>query len=113
VRIEYNDTALKSGMTVSNEPGYYKDGHFGIRIENIVIVREAKTPNNYGDKGYLGFEHVTMCPMQTKLVEHELLSPSERNWINAYHTEVFEKVSPLLSNDERAMRWLRKECAEI
>jgi len=113
VRIEYNDTALKSGMTVSNEPGYYKDGHFGIRIENIVIVREVKTPNNYGDKGYLGFEHVTMCPMQTKLVAQELLSPSERNWINAYHTEVFEKVSRLLSNDERAMRWLRRECAEI
>lgn len=42
------------------EPGYYKDGHFGIRIENVVIVREAQTPNNFGDKGYLGFEHVTM-----------------------------------------------------
>jgi len=113
VRIEYNDTALKSGMTVSNEPGYYKDGHFGIRIENIVIVREAKTPNNFGDKGYLCFEHVTMCPMQTKLIAQELLSTGERKWINAYHAEVFEKVSPLLSNDERALRWLKRECAEI
>ena len=46
---------------VAIEPGYYKDGHFGIRIENIVIVREAKTPNNFGDKGYLEFEHVTMA----------------------------------------------------
>lgn len=47
-------------MTVSNEPGYYADGRFGIRIESIVLVREVKTPNNFGDKGYLGFENVTM-----------------------------------------------------
>ena len=47
-------------MTVTNEPGYYADGQFGIRIENVMLVREAKTPNNFGDKGYLGFEHVKM-----------------------------------------------------
>jgi hypothetical protein len=47
-------------MTISNEPGYYADGKFGIRIESIVLVREAKTPNNFGDKGFLGFENVTM-----------------------------------------------------
>lgn len=47
-------------MTVSNEPGYYADGRFGIRIESIVLVRDAETPNNFGDKGYLGFEVVTM-----------------------------------------------------
>lgn len=57
----YNSTALKPGMTVSNEPGYYADGRFGIRIENIVLVRKADTPNNFGDKGFLGFERVTMC----------------------------------------------------
>jgi Xaa-Pro aminopeptidase len=51
---------MKPGMTLSNEPGYYEDGKYGIRIENIVLVREVKTPNNFGDKGYLGFEHVTM-----------------------------------------------------
>lgn len=75
----YNSTPLKVGMTVSNgtcflraaaacahhastEPGFYADGRFGIRIENVVVVRKAKTPNNFGDKGYLGFEHVTMVP---------------------------------------------------
>lgn len=47
-------------MTVSNEPGYYADGRFGIRIESIILVKEAKTPHNFGDKGYLGFEHVTL-----------------------------------------------------
>jgi len=51
---------LKAGMTVSNEPGYYADGRYGIRIENIVLVQEVKTPNNFGNKGYLGFEHVTL-----------------------------------------------------
>lgn len=47
-------------MTVTNEPGYYEDGKFGIRIENVVLVREVKTPYNFGDKGYIGFETVTM-----------------------------------------------------
>lgn len=59
-RIAYNDVALASGMTVSNEPGFYKDGHFGIRIENIVLVKEVKTLHRFGDRDYLGFEHVTM-----------------------------------------------------
>jgi Xaa-Pro aminopeptidase len=56
----YNSVPLKAGMTVTNEPGYYEDGKFGIRIENVMLVREVKTPNNFGEKGYLGFEHVTM-----------------------------------------------------
>jgi Xaa-Pro aminopeptidase len=56
-----NASPLKAGMTISNEPGYYADGRFGIRIESIVLVREVKTPNNFGDKGFLGFECVTMC----------------------------------------------------
>ena len=55
-----NAFPLKAGMTVSNEPGYYEDGKFGIRIESVVLVREVKTPNNFGDKGFLGFENVTM-----------------------------------------------------
>lgn len=56
----YSSAALKAGMTLSNEPGYYEDGKYGIRLENVVLVREAKTRYNFGDKGYLGFEHVTM-----------------------------------------------------
>ena len=60
VRIGCNASALKAGMTVSNEPGFYADGRFGIRLENIVLVCEINTPNNFGNKGYLGFEHITM-----------------------------------------------------
>ncbi|OJT08305.1 hypothetical protein TRAPUB_844 [Trametes pubescens] len=134
VRIAYNSTALKPGMTVSNEPGYYKDGEYGIRIENIVIVREAQTPNNFGDKGYLRFEHVTMvcsalsqlvhiwvltacmdeqCPMGKNLVDVPLLSVKEREWLDAYHAEIEQKVAPLVEKDERALRWLKRECSPL
>ncbi|CDO71158.1 hypothetical protein BN946_scf184845.g28 [Trametes cinnabarina] len=113
VRIAYNSTPLKPGMTVSNEPGFYADGRYGIRIENVVVVREARTPNNFGDKGYLRFEHVTMCPMGKNLVDAALLSEKERTWLNAYHAEVLEKLSPLVEKDERALRWLQRECAPL
>ncbi|KAH7910665.1 peptidase M24, structural domain-containing protein [Hygrophoropsis aurantiaca] len=111
-RIAYNKTSLKAGMTVSNEPGYYADGQFGIRIENIVIVREADTRNNFGN-GYLKFEHVTMCPIHTKLIDFSILSAEEKDWLNAYHAETLEKVSPLLVNDPRALAWLKKECSPV
>ncbi|EIN09077.1 Creatinase/aminopeptidase [Punctularia strigosozonata HHB-11173 SS5] len=113
VRIAYNNTPLKPGMTVSNEPGYYADGKFGIRIENVVIVKEAKTPNNFGDKGYLGFENVTMCPIQKKLIDTTLLSVKERAWLDKYHQEVLDKVGPLLKNDARALEWLERECSPL
>lgn len=132
-------------MTISNEPGYYADGKFGIRIESIVLVREVKTPNNFGDKGFLGFENVTMyvffssyhltfpptnlypknffffffdtliyrCPIQTKLVDVTLLSEAEKVWLNKYHVETLEKVSPLLVSDPRALEWLKRECAPL
>ncbi|KAI9444117.1 Creatinase/aminopeptidase [Lactarius indigo] len=112
-RIAYNSTPLKPGMTVSNEPGYYADGEYGIRIENVVIVREAQTPNNFGDKGFLGFEHVTMVPMGRNLIDVPLLSADERGWVDAYHKEVWEKVSPLLEGDARARAWLHRECAPL
>lgn len=112
-RIAYNSTPLKPGMTVSNEPGYYADGEYGIRIENVVVVREARTPNNFGDKGFLGFEHVTMVPIGRNFIDVSLLSADERGWVDAYHKEVSEKVSPLLEGDARAKAWLHRECAPL
>ncbi|KAL4254344.1 putative Xaa-Pro aminopeptidase P [Abortiporus biennis] len=109
VRIAYNSTSLKPGMTVSNEPGYYEDGKYGIRIENVVIVRKVETRNNFGNKGFLGFEHVTMCPIHKNLIEKDLMTAAEWKWLNDYHKEVYEKVSPLLKGDERALKWLEKE----
>ncbi|KAF8647224.1 hypothetical protein AX16_006843 [Volvariella volvacea WC 439] len=112
-RITLNSAPLKPGMTISNEPGYYADGQFGIRIENVVLVKEVKTPNNFGAKGYLGFENVTMVPMHKKLIDVGLLSVSERRWVDEYHREVWEKVSPLLEGDRRALEWLRRETSPL
>ncbi|KAJ3281805.1 hypothetical protein HDU79_010463 [Rhizoclosmatium sp. JEL0117] len=109
----YNEFPLQSGNTVTNEPGYYHDGHFGIRIENVMIVKEVSTPYNFDGKGSLGFEHVTLVPISTKLVEISLLLPTEREWLNNYHEKVYEKISPLLHNDEMALKWLFKETRPI
>lgn len=97
------------------EPGYYEDGKFGIRIESIVLVRKAETPNDFGSRGYLGFEHVTMSPIHTKLIDVSLLTKTEREWLNAYHKEVLNKVGPELAKigDARAKAWLEKECRAI
>ncbi|EGO03418.1 hypothetical protein SERLA73DRAFT_174889 [Serpula lacrymans var. lacrymans S7.3] len=111
-RIGYNNFPLKAGMTISNEPGYYADGRFGIRIENVIIVREAQTPYNFGN-GYLAFEHLTMCPIHKKLVDLSILTVQERDWLNAYHAETWKKVSPLLHNDPRALAWLERECSPL
>jgi len=107
--------ALKAGMTLSNEPGYYEDGRFGIRIENVCIVKNAKTLYQIDERGYLAFEHFTMCPIQTKLVDAKLLTQAEREWLNNYHAEVLAKVRPLLIQfkDERAINWLERECSPI
>jgi len=112
-RIAYNDTPLKPGMVISNEPGYYEDEKFGIRIENIVVVKLASPPNNFGGKEYYKFEHVTMSPMHRKLVDVELLTKHEKEWLNSYHKEVFEKVSPILKNDPLALEWLERECQSL
>lgn len=81
-------TPLKSGNVVSNEPGYYEDGNFGIRIENLVIVNEAKTPYNFDKKKYLGFENITFVPIQAKMINTDLLTKAEIEYLNDYHKEV-------------------------
>ncbi|KAI3448635.1 hypothetical protein Pfo_005300 [Paulownia fortunei] len=99
-----NMTPLLKGMVVSNEPGYYEDHAFGIRIENLLYVKEVNTPNRFGGLEYLGFEKLTFVPIQTKLVDLSLLSTTEIDWLNDYHKQVWEKVSPLL--DGSAYQWL-------
>ncbi|KAI7907495.1 uncharacterized protein BX663DRAFT_424720 [Cokeromyces recurvatus] len=109
VRAPYNNTPLAAGMTVTDEPGYYEDGKFGIRIENILIIRNADTPNNFGGCNYLEFEHVTMVPIGLNLIDESLLSSAEKQWINDYHAECYEKLSPLIASDPDAIAWLKKE----
>ncbi|WFD26778.1 Xaa-Pro aminopeptidase [Malassezia nana] len=113
-RVVFNETGLKAGMVLSNEPGYYLDGHWGIRIENLLIVQPHKLSGGAEpptSKGFLQFEHITLCPIQTKLIDPTLMTPEERAWVNEYHDEVLKKLRPRLEGDERALRWLEKECA--
>jgi Xaa-Pro aminopeptidase len=96
--------ALKPGMICSNEPGYYKTGEYGIRIENLVVVR-APAPIAGGEKGMLGFETITMAPIDLDLVEPSMLTREERDWLNAYHKQVRAAVAPAMADDiDRA--WL-------
>ncbi|XP_020212955.1 aminopeptidase P2 [Cajanus cajan] len=100
-----NLTPLVKGMIVSNEPGYYEDHAFGIRIENLLYVRNVETPNRFGGIEYLGFEKLTYVPIQIKLVDLSLLSAAEVDWLNNYHSLVWEKVSPLLDGSARQWLW--------
>ncbi|XP_022858823.1 probable Xaa-Pro aminopeptidase P [Olea europaea var. sylvestris] len=100
-----NMTPLLKGMVVSNEPGYYEDHSFGIRIENLLFVKEVDTPNRFGGIGYMGFEKLTFVPIQTKMVDLSLLSTAEVDWLNDYHRQTWEKVSPLVSGSARQWLW--------
>ncbi|WVQ80472.1 hypothetical protein IAT38_002577 [Cryptococcus sp. DSM 104549] len=114
-RPAYNEVALQEGMVISNEPGYYADGKWGIRIEGVDVIERRATRENFGGKGWLGFERITMCPIQTSLVEMSLLTEQERTWLNEYHAEVLEKVLPVLreKGDTRAAAWLERECRAV
>ncbi|XP_071725503.1 aminopeptidase P2 [Rutidosis leptorrhynchoides] len=100
-----NMTPMLKGMIVSNEPGYYEDHAFGIRIENLLFVKEIDTPNRFGGITYIGFEKLTFVPIQTKLVDLNLLSAAETDWLNDYHLQVWEKVSPLVGGSAREWLW--------
>jgi Xaa-Pro aminopeptidase len=102
-------TALKPGMVLSNEPGYYEDGNFGIRIENLMAVTESDLKFKLGkdDQKMLSFETLTMIPIQKKLIDVELLTDSELEWLNAYHASVLEKLTPFM--DQEQLDWLRGE----
>jgi Xaa-Pro aminopeptidase len=94
---------LKPGMICSNEPGYYKAGEYGIRIENLIVVSEPETILG-GDRKMMRFETITLAPIDTNLVEPSLLTTDERNWLNAYHARVRETLSPSLDAETNA--WL-------
>jgi Xaa-Pro aminopeptidase len=91
---------LEPGMIISNEPGYYKAGAYGIRIENLVHVVDSTVGENY-----LEFETLTLAPIDVRLIEPSLLIPAERNWLNAYHARVWKEIGPELKGAEKA--WLR------
>lgn len=100
------DKPLKPGMLISNEPGYYKEGEYGIRIENLVFVEET------GDEELkYKFNTVSLTPIDQKLIDIDLLDADEIRWLNDYHQKVYDEISPHLDDDEKA--WLKKETAPI
>ncbi len=103
------DEPLRAGMILSNEPGYYKAGAYGIRIENLVLVERREIAG--AEKPMLGFETLTFAPIDRRLIEPALLTAEERAWMDRYHVEVLERIGPLVDGDVRA--WLERSCAPL
>lgn len=110
-----DDPGLQEGMFLSDEPGYYEDGKFGIRIENIVRIIKAETRHNYRERGFLTFKTVTLVPIQTKLIDPSMLTKKEIDWLNSYHAECREKVGEYLLQQgyKDAYNWLVRETEPI
>ncbi|KAF1566785.1 Xaa-Pro aminopeptidase 1, partial [Eudyptes schlegeli] len=107
----FADEPLEAGMIVSDEPGYYEDGSFGVRIENVVLVIPAETKYNFKNRGSLTFEPLTLVPIQTKMIDVNLLTQKECNWVNDYHQKCREVIGAELERQGRheALRWLIQE----
>ena len=101
---------LLPGMILSNEPGFYKTGEFGIRIENLIVVTPAERVVG-GERPMHGFEVLTLAPIDRRLIAPELLSPAERTWVDAYHARVLAEVAPGVEREVAA--WLAEACAPL
>lgn len=102
------DVAIEAGMITSNEPGVYRTGKHGVRIENLILAVE-KTETEFGK--FLGFETLSLCPIEVDLINPDLLEEEEKGWLNDYHRKVYEKLSPGLEEEERV--WLREKTKAI
>lgn len=100
---------IAAGMILSNEPGYYLPGHYGIRLENLLLVQPAELPG--ASKPFLRFETLTLAPFDTRLLQTSLMTAAEIAWLNAYHARVAKTVAPHLSGADRA--WLHQACVPI
>lgn len=116
IRLMPDDPGLQENMFISNEPGYYQDGEFGIRIEDIVqIVPATQSKYDFNGRGALTFKTITLCPKQTKMIKKELLLEEEKKLLNDYHSLVWDTLSPLLKKegDNLTLTWLEKETKAI
>lgn len=104
IRMNYNPTPLAPGMITSNEPGLYRAGQYGIRIENLLLTVPAAT-SDWGE--FYQFETLTLCPIDARLIDYSLLTPKELLWLNNYHLMVYNTLVPFLSPDEAA--WLKEK----
>jgi Xaa-Pro aminopeptidase len=113
-RASAGETPLEAGMTITNEPGYYEDGHFGMRFENVLlVVPKLAADECMGSKAYLGFENITLVPVDRNLLDRRLLTADEIHWIDAYHERVLGKLAPLVAEDPTTMQWLQEQCRPL
>jgi Xaa-Pro aminopeptidase len=101
---------LREGMILSNEPGYYKEGAYGIRLENLIVVEKAVEIEG-GDIAMHSFETLTLAPFDRRMIVSDLLSPDERSWLDAYHARVLAEIGPMV--DGEALAWLEQACAPL
>lgn len=102
IRMEWKPTPLRNGMTVTDEPGLYLAGKFGVRIENTLLIKDY-LQTDFGK--FLQMESLTLCPIDTAPIDVDMLLPEELDWLNDYHREVYEKLSPYLNAEEK--EWLK------
>lgn len=103
IRMEWKPTPLRAGMTVTDEPGLYLSGKFGVRIENTLLIKDYQT-TEFGK--FLQMESLTLCPIDLTPVDFSMLQPEEIEWLDTYHCDVFEKLSPYLEGED--LEWLRE-----
>lgn len=103
IRMEWKPTPLRAGMTVTDEPGLYLSGKFGVRIENTLLIKDYQT-TEFGK--FLQMESLTLCPIDLTPVDFSMLQPKEIEWLDTYHRDVFEKLSPYLEGED--LEWLRE-----
>ncbi|HXL00304.1 MAG TPA: aminopeptidase P family protein [Dysgonamonadaceae bacterium] len=109
IRTEENPIPLKQGMVTSNEPGIYRTDQYGIRIENLVVTQEYKKTEDFGT--FYHFETLTLCPIDTKPIETDMLTEKEKLWLNNYHRMVYDKLQHHLNEEEKA--WLKEKTKAI
>ncbi len=108
IRPQDNGISIEAGMITSNEPGMYRNGEYGIRIENLILCIPA---NESAFGNFLKFETLTLCPIDKNLINKEILTQQETDWLNQYHLKVFEMISPLL--DEPHTKWLKEKTSPL
>ena len=108
IRMEWKPAPLRAGMTVTDEPGLYLAGKFGVRIENTLLLKDYKE-TDFGK--FLQMESLTLCPIDTTPIDFSMLTPEEVDWLNNYHQEVYEKLSPYLDMEEK--KWLKEAIKPI
>jgi len=104
-----NNVVLKPGHVLTNEPGFYYEGHWGMRIESALLVQKVQTKGNFQVDIWLGFKRFTYVPIQTRMVKGSMLSKEERLWLKRHNEGCYNLLAPLLQDDKRALNWLRKQ----